>query len=127
VGLDAVLAAAKKGKRLAIANKEPLVVAGELLTKTARENGAEILPVDSEHSAIFQALQAGNADEVERIILTSSGGPFRQARFEDIENATVEQVLSHPVWSMGPKITVDSATMMNKALRSSGAGFQCGR
>ncbi len=116
VGLDAVLAAAKKGKRLAIANKEPLVVAGELLTKTARENGAEILPVDSEHSAIFQALQAGNADEVERIILTSSGGPFRQARFEDIENATVEQVLSHPVWSMGPKITVDSATMMNKAL-----------
>jgi 1-deoxy-D-xylulose-5-phosphate reductoisomerase len=116
VGLDAVLAAAKKGKRLAIANKEPLVVAGELLTKTARENKGEILPVDSEHSAIFQALQAGCADEVERIILTSSGGPFRQARFEDIENATVEQVLSHPVWSMGPKITVDSATMMNKAL-----------
>jgi 1-deoxy-D-xylulose-5-phosphate reductoisomerase len=116
VGLDAVLAAAKKGKRLAIANKEPLVVAGELLTKTAKENGAEILPVDSEHSAIFQALQAGCADEVERIILTSSGGPFRQARFDQIENATVEQVLSHPVWSMGPKITVDSATMMNKAL-----------
>jgi len=129
-GLDAVLAAAKKGKTLAIANKEPLVVAGELLTKTAKESGAQLLPVDSEHSAVFQVMQAGSRDpirdipvpglvrgeEVSRIILTSSGGPFREMSIEDIENVTVEQALAHPVWDMGPKITVDSATMMNKAL-----------
>ena len=116
VGLPAVLAAAQKGKTLAIANKEPLVVAGELLTEAARENGSTILPVDSEHSAIFQAMQAGSRDEVSKIILTSSGGPFRKATVEDIENVTLEEALSHPVWDMGPKITVDSATMMNKAL-----------
>jgi len=116
VGLPAVLAAAKKGKRLAIANKEPLVVAGELLTSTARENGAEILPVDSEHSAVFQALQAGTREEVSKIILTSSGGPFRGMNEEEIANVTLEQALAHPVWEMGRKITVDSATMMNKAL-----------
>ncbi|UCF43464.1 MAG: 1-deoxy-D-xylulose-5-phosphate reductoisomerase [Planctomycetota bacterium] len=116
VGLAAVLAAAKKGKRLAIANKEPLVVAGELLTSMARENGAEILPVDSEHSAVFQALQAGKREEVSRIILTSSGGPFRGMSEEEIANVTLEQALAHPVWEMGRKITVDSATMMNKAL-----------
>jgi 1-deoxy-D-xylulose-5-phosphate reductoisomerase len=116
VGLPPVLAAAKKGKRLAIANKEPLVVAGELLTSTARENGAEILPVDSEHSAVFQALQAGTREEVSKIILTSSGGPFRGMNEEEIANVTLEQALEHPVWEMGRKITVDSATMMNKAL-----------
>jgi len=115
-GLPAVLGAAGKGRRLAIANKEPLVVAGELLTRTVRESGGEILPVDSEHSAIFQALQAGRRDEVSRIILTSSGGPFREASGEDIKNVTLEQALAHPVWDMGPKITIDSATMMNKAL-----------
>jgi 1-deoxy-D-xylulose-5-phosphate reductoisomerase len=115
-GLAAVLAAAKAGKRLAIANKEPLVVAGELLTLTARENGAEILPVDSEHSAIFQAMQAGRPEEVSRIMLTSSGGPFREMSAEKIANVTVEQALAHPVWEMGRKITIDSATMMNKAL-----------
>ncbi|MHC4572203.1 MAG: 1-deoxy-D-xylulose-5-phosphate reductoisomerase [Planctomycetota bacterium] len=115
-GLPAVLAAAKKGKTLAIANKEPLVVAGELLTGTAKENGGTILPVDSEHSAIFQAMQAGSAEEVSKIILTGSGGPFRKMSPEDIQNATLEQALAHPVWDMGPKITVDSATMMNKAL-----------
>jgi len=115
-GLPAVLAAAKKGRKLAIANKEPLVIAGELLTRIARENGSTILPVDSEHSAIFQAMQAGKADEVGKIILTSSGGPFRGATSEEIENVTLEQALSHPVWDMGPKITVDSATMVNKAL-----------
>jgi len=115
-GLPAVLAAAQKGKTLAIANKEPLVVAGELLTRAARENGARLLPVDSEHSAIFQAMQAGSRDEVSKIILTSSGGPFRKATVEDIENVTLEEALSHPVWDMGPKITVDSATMVNKAL-----------
>ena len=116
VGLPAVLAAAEKGKTLAIANKEPLVIAGELLTAAARENGSTILPVDSEHSAIFQAIQAGCREEVSKIILTGSGGPFRKARFEDIQNITPEQALSHPVWDMGPKITIDSATMMNKAL-----------
>jgi 1-deoxy-D-xylulose-5-phosphate reductoisomerase len=116
VGLPVVLAAAKKGKRLAIANKEPLVIAGELLTKTARENGAMLLPVDSEHSAIFQAMQAGRRQEVSKIILTASGGPLRQMADEDTKNITIEQALAHPVWDMGPKVTIDSATMMNKAL-----------
>ncbi|MHC4573115.1 MAG: 1-deoxy-D-xylulose-5-phosphate reductoisomerase [Planctomycetota bacterium] len=115
-GLPAVLAAARKGKTLAIANKEPLVIAGELLTRTASENGSLILPVDSEHSAIFQAMQAGSREEVSRIVLTSSGGPFRGASVDEIQDARLEEALSHPVWDMGPKITVDSATMMNKAL-----------
>ncbi len=115
-GLPAVLAAAQKGKTLAIANKEPLVIAGELLMEIAKENDSTILPVDSEHSAIFQAMQSGSADEVSKIILTASGGPFREASVEDIRNVTRQQALSHPVWDMGPKITVDSATMMNKAL-----------
>ena len=115
-GLPAVLAGAKCGKRLAIANKEPLVVAGKLLTETASANNAEILPVDSEHSAIFQAIQSGRVDEVSRVILTASGGPFRGATKADIENVTIEQALNHPTWNMGPKITIDSATMMNKAL-----------
>jgi len=128
-GLEAVLAAAKKGKRLAIANKEPLVVAGQLLIEAAKQGGAEILPIDSEHSAIFQAMQSpGNcradwpvpglapAGEIEKVILTSSGGPFRKASPEDIRDVTLEQALAHPVWDMGPKITIDSATMMNKAL-----------
>jgi len=115
-GLPAVLAAAGKGKTLAIANKESLVVAGQLLTECARKSKATILPVDSEHSAIFQAMQAGTRTEVSKIILTASGGPFRNASAEDIRNVTLEQTLAHPVWDMGPKITVDSATMMNKAL-----------
>jgi 1-deoxy-D-xylulose-5-phosphate reductoisomerase len=114
-GLPAVLAAAEKGKQLAIANKEPLVIAGQLLMKKARENGSMILPVDSEHSAIFQAMHSGRPEEVNKIILTASGGPFRQASPDDIRNVTLEQALAHPVWEMGPKITVDSATMMNKA------------
>jgi len=116
VGLGAVLAAAKKGKMLAIANKEPLVIAGQLLTETARKYKSTILPVDSEHSAIFQALQAGRVEEVNKIIITSSGGPFRKMSADEIENVTLEQALAHPVWNMGPKITIDSATMMNKAL-----------
>lgn len=115
-GLPSALAAAKAGKRLAIANKEPLVVAGELLTRTAREHGCTILPVDSEHSAVFQAMQSGSTKEVSRILLTGSGGPFRGATREALRNVTKEQALSHPTWSMGPKITIDSATMMNKAL-----------
>lgn len=114
-GLPALLAAACKGKRLAIANKEPLVIAGELLTKQVEQNGGLILPVDSEHSAVFQAMQSGAHEEIKRIILTGSGGPFRQACPEDLHQVTLEQALSHPTWDMGPKITVDSATMMNKA------------
>jgi 1-deoxy-D-xylulose-5-phosphate reductoisomerase len=116
VGLPSVLAAARHSKRLAIANKEPLVIAGELLTKTAKENNSTILPIDSEHSAICQALQSGRHGEVNKIILTTSGGPFRKLTYDDLQNVTLEQALSHPVWDMGPKITIDSATMMNKAL-----------
>ncbi len=115
-GLSAILTAAQKGKRIAIANKEPLVIAGELLTKIARKTSAQLLPIDSEHSAIFQAMQAGAQEEVSKIILTTSGGPFRGARAGDIKKVTLGQALSHPVWDMGPKITIDSATMMNKAL-----------
>lgn len=115
-GLPAALAAAQAGKTLAIANKEPLVIAGELLTETARRSGATILPIDSEHSAVFQAMQAGAPSEVEKVILTASGGPFRTATFEQMQHATVQQALNHPTWSMGPKITIDSASMMNKAL-----------
>jgi 1-deoxy-D-xylulose-5-phosphate reductoisomerase len=114
-GLPAVLAAGRKGKRLAIANKEPLVIAGELLRKEIEENDGVILPVDSEHSAIFQAMQSGGKEEINKIILTASGGPFRRMNHEDIRNVTLEQALAHPVWEMGPKITIDSATMMNKA------------
>ncbi len=115
-GLEAILAAAENGKILAIANKEPLVVAGELLCEIVGRTGAKILPVDSEHSAIFQAMQSGQASEVSKLILTASGGPFRNVSSEEMEDADVEQVLAHPTWDMGAKITVDSATMMNKAL-----------
>ncbi len=115
-GLPSVLAAAQAGKRLAIANKEPLVIAGELLTRAVREHGGTLLPVDSEHSAVFQALQAGRGAEIQRILLTGSGGPFRGATRDELEEATREQALAHPTWTMGPKITIDSATLMNKAL-----------
>jgi len=115
-GLPSVLAAAQSGKCLAIANKEPLVMAGQLLMDAARAHGAVILPIDSEHSAVFQALQSGRSEEVQRIILTGSGGPFRRTSLEDMAQVTVEQALNHPTWNMGPKITVDSATLMNKAL-----------
>ena len=115
-GLPAVLAAARIGKRLAIANKEPLVIAGELLTSAARASGSVILPVDSEHSAVFQAMQSGTREQVSKIMLTSSGGPFRNATLRQIRDVTLEEALAHPTWDMGPKITVDSATMMNKAL-----------
>lgn len=115
-GLPAVLAAARTGKRLAIANKEPLVVAGQLLVSIAQAHGTTILPVDSEHSAIFQVMQAGSRDQVNKIILTGSGGPFRHATAKDLKKVTRAQALAHPVWQMGPKITIDSATLMNKAL-----------
>jgi 1-deoxy-D-xylulose-5-phosphate reductoisomerase len=115
-GLPAVLAAVKAGKTLALANKESLVVAGSLLIPEARKRGVAILPVDSEHSAVFQALQCGRMKEVRRVILTASGGPFRTASREQIENATLADALNHPTWRMGNKITIDSATMFNKAL-----------
>lgn len=115
-GVESALAAAKSGKRLALANKEALVVAGELLTLAASANGGEIIPVDSEHSAIFQALRSGGEKEVSRLILTASGGPFRTWDKIRLNSATVEDALAHPTWQMGRKITIDSATMMNKAL-----------
>jgi len=115
-GLPSALAAATAGKRLAVANKEPLVIAGELLTRTVREHGSVLLPVDSEHSAVFQALRSGATGEVQRILLTGSGGPFRGATPRDLEKVTLDRALCHPTWNMGPKITIDSATLMNKAL-----------
>ena len=115
-GLRSTWAALEAKKTVALANKETLVMAGGLVTRLAAERGATILPVDSEHSAIFQALQAGRHDEVRRIVLTASGGPFRELSLEQLKQVTVDDALAHPTWDMGPKITVDSATMMNKAL-----------
>ena len=117
VGLEPTLAAIHAGKRIALANKETLVCAGELVMAEAQRHGAQIVPVDSEHSAIFQCLQ-GCADrgEVKRLILTASGGPFFGWKKEQLAQVTVEQALRHPNWSMGAKITVDSATLMNKGL-----------
>ncbi len=115
-GLPASLEAVRQGKTLALANKESLVVLGPLLLAEARKSGARILPVDSEHSAIFQCLRAGRPDEVRRVVLTASGGPFRTWSREQMARATPADALRHPTWSMGPKITVDSATLMNKAL-----------
>ena len=118
-GLRSSWAAIEAGKRVALANKETMVVAGPLvrqLVNAHRAAGAELLPVDSEHSAIFQALAAGEAKDVKQIILTASGGPFREFSPAELEHVTVEQALAHPTWDMGTKITIDSATMMNKAL-----------
>ncbi len=114
-GLESTLAAVQAGKRVALANKETLVVAGPVVRAAQQASQSELLPVDSEHSAIFQCLQASLAP-AERIILTASGGPFRDATVSQMEAATVEAALAHPTWQMGPKISVDSATMMNKAL-----------
>lgn len=116
-GLHGAWAAVESGKRVAIANKETLVVAGPLVMQLAAKTGAELIPVDSEHSAIYQCLQSGRRSDVKRIILTASGGPFRGWSRSRLESeVTVERALAHPTWQMGPKITVDSATMMNKAL-----------
>lgn len=115
-GLPATLAAVERGMDVGLANKESLVVAGSLLIPLARQRGVNIIPVDSEHSAVFQALKSGRPEEVKRIYLTASGGPFRTWQRERIDDACLEDALRHPTWSMGPKITIDSASMMNKAL-----------
>ncbi len=113
-GLEPTYAALTSGKRVALANKEAMVIAGELLRKTANENGGIILPVDSEHNAIDQCLRAGQSQEVRRLILTASGGPFLNRPISEFGNVTPEEALEHPTWKMGPRITVDSATLMNK-------------
>ncbi|MGH9329905.1 MAG: 1-deoxy-D-xylulose-5-phosphate reductoisomerase, partial [Vicinamibacterales bacterium] len=125
-GLEAVLAAIEAGKTIALANKEVLVMAGALVTAAARRRGVAILPVDSEHNAIHQCLHGRRPDEVRRLVLTASGGPFRDLSRDElarvtpdaarIARATVEEALRHPNWEMGPKITIDSATLMNKGL-----------
>ncbi len=126
VGLASAHAALEAGKRLALANKETMVVAGELMARTAREHGAEIVPIDSEHSAIHQALRAGNPSEVRRLVLTGSGGPFRTRPLETFDEISIDEALQHPTWKMGPKITIDSATMMNKGLEILEAHFLFG-
>ncbi|MBN2199584.1 MAG: 1-deoxy-D-xylulose-5-phosphate reductoisomerase [Candidatus Aminicenantes bacterium] len=115
-GLRATLAAAGAGKRLALANKESMVVAGRLLREEAKRSGADIVPVDSEHSGVFQCLAGVRREEVRKIILTASGGPFFKTPAEELEGKSVEEALAHPRWAMGPKVTIDSATMMNKGL-----------
>jgi 1-deoxy-D-xylulose-5-phosphate reductoisomerase len=116
LGLLPTYRALELGRRVALANKETLVVAGELMTRAAEKSGAELLPVDSEHNALHQCLRGERRGEVKRLILTASGGPFRNSLKEEIENATPAQALRHPTWRMGAKITIDSATMMNKGL-----------
>ena len=115
-GLTGTWAALQAGKTVALANKETLVMAGPLVMRLAKSRNAKILPVDSEHCAVFQALEAGRRRDVKRVILTASGGPFRKHTTEQLAQVTVDEALAHPTWNMGPKITVDSATMMNKAL-----------
>jgi 1-deoxy-D-xylulose-5-phosphate reductoisomerase len=115
-GVRPVLAAVQAGKPIALANKEALVVAGSLLVPEARRRGVQILPVDSEHSAVFQAMACGRIEEVRRVILTASGGPFRSVPLDVMNRATPADALNHPTWRMGTKITIDSATMFNKAL-----------
>ena len=115
-GLRPALAAIEAGKDLAVASKEILVMAGEIVMREARDNGVNVLPVDSEHNAIFQCLEGKSSSDVRRIILTASGGPFREMPRKDFDSITPEQALKHPTWNMGPKITIDSATLFNKGL-----------
>lgn len=126
VGLGPTIAALESGKRCALANKESLVVGGELVLQAARRGGGELVPVDSEHSAILQCLGSGKREEVARIILTASGGPFREADRRFLERATAAAALRHPTWEMGAKITIDSATLANKALEVIEAHFLYG-
>lgn len=115
-GLLPTLAAIEAGKNIGLANKETLVMAGKLVMDRCREKRVQLLPVDSEHSAIFQALEAGHRDDVAKIILTASGGPFREKSYQELESVTPDQALAHPNWNMGRKISIDSATLMNKGL-----------
>ena len=116
VGFVPTLRALESGKRVALANKETLVMAGELMTRAAQTSGAELLPVDSEHNALHQCLRGEKQSEVRRIVLTASGGPFRTRSKAEMQRATVSDALRHPTWEMGAKITIDSATLMNKGL-----------
>jgi 1-deoxy-D-xylulose-5-phosphate reductoisomerase len=115
-GLSPTLAALQAGKNIVLANKESLVLGGDLVMQTALENQVQVLPADSEHNAIFQCIQGENQRDIDSIILTASGGPFRELPIEDLQNVTREQALDHPNWSMGNKVTIDSATMANKGL-----------
>lgn len=125
-GLEATLAALRAGKRVALANKETLVMAGELVLQAAREGGGEIVPVDSEHSAVLQCISGSPRPQLRRLIITASGGPFRDWPLEKLSRATVDEALKHPTWRMGRKITVDSATLANKALEVIEAHFLFG-
>jgi 1-deoxy-D-xylulose-5-phosphate reductoisomerase len=125
-GLDATIAALRAGKRVALANKETLVLAGELVTKAAAEGQGEIVPVDSEHSAILQCIGSRDRSEIRRVILTASGGPFREWSESRLAGATLDEALHHPTWTMGRKITIDSATLVNKALEVIEAHFLFG-
>lgn len=116
IGIRPTIAAIKAGKDIALANKETLVTAGHLIMPLARENGVKILPVDSEHSAIFQAIQGSQQKEIHKLLITASGGPFRGKKREELEHVQVEDALKHPNWAMGRKITIDSATLVNKGL-----------
>jgi 1-deoxy-D-xylulose-5-phosphate reductoisomerase len=126
VGFLPTYKALQLGRRVCLANKETLVMAGELMTRAAREAGAELLPVDSEHNALHQCLRGERTSEVKRLILTASGGPFRETSLDDMKRASVEQALAHPTWQMGAKITIDSATLMNKGLEVIEAGWLFG-
>ncbi|MDO8538125.1 MAG: 1-deoxy-D-xylulose-5-phosphate reductoisomerase [archaeon] len=116
IGLMPTISAIKKGKTIALANKETMVAGGEIVTKLAEKHSAKIIPIDSEHSAIFQCLNGSNIKQLKKVILTCSGGPFRGKKFSEFANASLEQALNHPTWKMGGKITIDSASLMNKAL-----------
>ncbi len=115
-GLSATMAAVSQGKRLGLANKESLIAGGPVVAKARAEGGGEIVPIDSEHSAIYQCLRSGSRSEVKSLILTASGGPFRGRTRRELGSVTVAQALAHPTWSMGPKITIDSSTLINKGL-----------
>src|SRR2546425_9819244 len=126
VGFLPTYKALAMGRRVCLANKETLVMAGELITRAAAESGAELLPVDSEHNALHQCMRGEQTREVKRLILTASGGPFRQTPLERMQEATIEEALAHPTWQMGSKITIDSATLMNKGLEVIEAGWLFG-